>query len=139
MEREILEALFGAPDRFQDHHQSTRPVRTHKQSSYGRIVAKPMEEKIVDDFTFITRQTINSRSKCFLISLYSFVLLCFLSNQQLFVFAHSIMLVMQIVSCISPNLLFRCPLYLCVNELASIKILSSQSVFDIISMSHIIL
>ncbi|XP_042023206.1 putative nuclear RNA export factor SDE5 isoform X2 [Salvia splendens] len=62
VEREILEALFGAPDRFQDHHQSTRPVRTHKQSSYGRIVAKPMEEKIVDDFTFITRQTINCRN-----------------------------------------------------------------------------
>ncbi|XP_042021716.1 putative nuclear RNA export factor SDE5 isoform X2 [Salvia splendens] len=62
VQREILEALFGAPNRFEDHHQSNRPVRTHKQSSYGRIVAKPMEEKIVDDFTFITRQTINCRN-----------------------------------------------------------------------------
>ncbi|KAL1569902.1 putative nuclear RNA export factor SDE5 isoform X2 [Salvia divinorum] len=61
VQREILEALFSAPDRFQD-HQSTRPVRTHKQSPYGRIVAKPMEDKIVEDFTFITRQTINYRN-----------------------------------------------------------------------------
>lgn len=79
MPREILEALFSAPEGVQEHHKSTHPVRTH-QSPYGRIVAKPMEDKFVEDFTFITRQPIKNRSKNFLIPLYSSALLCFLSN-----------------------------------------------------------
>lgn len=62
MQRDVLEALFSAPDRIPNHHDSTRPVRKHGQSSYGRIVAKPLKESIIEDFTFITRQPINDRN-----------------------------------------------------------------------------
>lgn len=57
-EREVLEALFSVPERIED-HKSTHPVRPHRQSPYGRIVAKPLEETIIEDFTFMTRQPIN--------------------------------------------------------------------------------
>lgn len=66
MQRDVLEALFSAPDRIPNDHDSTRPVRKHGQSSYGRIVAKPLKESIIEDFTFITRQPINDRSKSLL-------------------------------------------------------------------------
>ncbi|KAH6781048.1 hypothetical protein C2S52_012285 [Perilla frutescens var. hirtella] len=58
IQREVLAALFSAPERIQD-HKSTHPVRTPRQSPYGRIVAKPLEETFIEDFTYITRRPIN--------------------------------------------------------------------------------
>lgn len=93
-EREVLEALFSVPDRIYDHQKSTHPVRTHRQSPYGRIVAKPLEENLIEDFTFITRQPINDRSKSMIMPLYSTAFLSFLSSYQLSVFIHPITLLM---------------------------------------------
>lgn len=92
-EREVLEALFSVPDRIHDHQKSTHPVRTRRQSPYGRIVAKPLEENLIEDFTFITRQPINERSKRMIMPLYS-TALSFLSSYQLSVFIHPITLLM---------------------------------------------
>lgn len=89
-QKEVLEALFSVPDRIQDHQKSTRPVKTCRQSPYGRTVAKPLEENLIEDFTFITRQPINERSKSMVMLLYSTAFLsyqiaCYLS---LFVLSH---------------------------------------------------
>lgn len=89
-QREVLVSLFSVPDRIQDHQASTRPVTTRRQSAYGRIVAKPLEENLIEDFTFITRQPINDKSKSMIMPVYSIAFLYFLSNYylSLFVLSH---------------------------------------------------
>ncbi|KAK6157423.1 hypothetical protein DH2020_011671 [Rehmannia glutinosa] len=61
IQREVLEALFSVPDRFEE-KESTGPVRRGQRSAHGRVVSKPLEETIIEDFTYITRQPVNERS-----------------------------------------------------------------------------
>ncbi|PIN22620.1 hypothetical protein CDL12_04658 [Handroanthus impetiginosus] len=58
-QREVLEALFSGPNRIEEKQESSAPSRPCRQTPYGQVVAKPMEETIIEDFTFITRLTVN--------------------------------------------------------------------------------
>ncbi|XP_051151953.1 putative nuclear RNA export factor SDE5 isoform X2 [Andrographis paniculata] len=58
IEREILNALFCAPDRTEEDSSPVRPV----QQPLSRIVTKPPDEIFIEDFTFITRQAVNEKS-----------------------------------------------------------------------------
>ncbi|KAI3457474.1 hypothetical protein Pfo_014137 [Paulownia fortunei] len=62
IQREVLEALFSVPDRIEEKQESTDPIRPGRQSAYGQVVAKPLEETVIEDFTFITRQPVNGRN-----------------------------------------------------------------------------
>ncbi|KAL8456483.1 hypothetical protein ACS0TY_034629 [Phlomoides rotata] len=62
IQREVLESLFTARDRSEGMQEFTNPVRRHRQSPYGRNVAKPLEETVIEDFTFITTQSVSSQN-----------------------------------------------------------------------------
>ncbi|CAA0815960.1 silencing defective 5 [Striga hermonthica] len=62
VQREVLEALFTGPDRFEE-RVSAPPVRPIRRSSaHGQVVTKPPDEKMFEDFSYITRQPISNRS-----------------------------------------------------------------------------
>ncbi|KAL3851036.1 hypothetical protein ACJIZ3_012918 [Penstemon smallii] len=63
IQREVLESLFSVPDRIKEKQESTRPIfHPPRRSPYGRVVTKPLEDTIIEDFTFITRQPVNNRN-----------------------------------------------------------------------------
>ncbi|KAK4439200.1 putative nuclear RNA export factor SDE5 [Sesamum alatum] len=60
--REVLEALFSAPNRIEEKQESSNPIRPCRRSLYGQVVSKPPKDKFIEDFTFITRQPVNART-----------------------------------------------------------------------------
>lgn len=52
------------PDRFEE-KQEARPIRPAGRSPYGQIVTKPLEETLIEDFTYITRQPVKEGSELF--------------------------------------------------------------------------
>ncbi|XP_073122355.1 putative nuclear RNA export factor SDE5 isoform X2 [Henckelia pumila] len=62
IQREVLESLFRVPGEIEEKPDSAQPVRRQtRRSPYGKVVTKPLEEKLFEDFTFITRQPVNNR------------------------------------------------------------------------------
>ncbi|KAL3619097.1 hypothetical protein CASFOL_036667 [Castilleja foliolosa] len=61
VQREILEALFSAPDRFEE-RKPIVPTRKCHRSAHGHVVTKPPNETLIEDFVYINGQPINGRS-----------------------------------------------------------------------------
>ncbi|XP_075476518.1 LOW QUALITY PROTEIN: putative nuclear RNA export factor SDE5 [Primulina tabacum] len=62
VQREVLNSLFRVPGKIEEKPESARPVRLQtRRSPYGQVVTKPLEETLIGDFTFITRQLVNNR------------------------------------------------------------------------------
>ncbi|KAL3647076.1 hypothetical protein CASFOL_008044 [Castilleja foliolosa] len=59
-QREVLEALFTAPDRFEE-RKPIVPTRKCHRSAHGHVVTKPPNETLIEDFVYINRQPINGR------------------------------------------------------------------------------
>ncbi|GFP96714.1 hypothetical protein PHJA_001815500 [Phtheirospermum japonicum] len=62
VQREVLEALFSGPDRFEG-REPIVPIRQSHRSVHGQVVTKPPNEMLIEDFVYIKRQPTNERSK----------------------------------------------------------------------------
>ncbi|GFP96715.1 hypothetical protein PHJA_001815600 [Phtheirospermum japonicum] len=61
VQREVLEALFSGPDRFEG-REPIVPIRQSHRSVHGQVVTKPPNEMLIEDFVYIKRQPTNERS-----------------------------------------------------------------------------
>lgn len=63
LQKEVLQALFSAPERIEEKPERIQPIRGDRQRTpYGRFVAKPPEETNLENLTFITIRQVSERS-----------------------------------------------------------------------------
>ncbi|CAA3019746.1 Hypothetical predicted protein [Olea europaea subsp. europaea] len=63
IQKEVLQALFNAPERIEEKSERIQPIRGDKRRTpYGRFVAKPPEDTSLENITFITSRPVGKRS-----------------------------------------------------------------------------
>ncbi|CAI9760479.1 unnamed protein product [Fraxinus pennsylvanica] len=60
LQKEVLKALFNAPERIEEKPERIQPIRgDRRRTTYGRFVVKPTEETSLENITFITRRQVS--------------------------------------------------------------------------------
>ncbi|KAL2472829.1 silencing defective 5 [Forsythia ovata] len=63
LQKEVLHALFNAPERIEEKQERIRPIRgDRRRTPYGRFVVNPPEETSLENITFITRRQVSEKS-----------------------------------------------------------------------------